>query len=140
MALTSVPEATAVGTVACVNERGIKFAGAENWSNLSKWAEGVVLPRKGDTVSVTFDKQGFIRAIVPVSSANGSEAASAVPGTQNAPSSQKDRTITRLAVLKAAAEFGAARPELKSGEVLKIAASWERWVLRDDADDLTDAF
>jgi len=34
----------------------------------------------------------------------------------------------RLAVLKAAAEFGASRPDLKSSEVLKIADSWIRWV------------
>ena len=32
------------------------------------------------------------------------------------------------AVLKAAAEFGASRPDLKSSEVLKIADSWIRWV------------
>lgn len=43
---------------------------------------------------------------------------------------KKDRTITRLAVLKAAAEFAASRPELKSGDVLKIAASWEAWANR----------
>jgi hypothetical protein len=54
----------------------------------------------------------------------------------------KDLTITRLAVLKAAAEFGAARPNLKSGDVLAIAASWERWILRsgDPVDDLAEAF
>jgi hypothetical protein len=40
-----------------------------------------------------------------------------------------------------AAELAASRPQLKSGEVLKIAQSWERWVLRDASDlDLTDAF
>jgi hypothetical protein len=45
-------------------------------------------------------------------------------------------------VLKAAAEFGASRPNLKSGDVLAIAASWERWVCRSDgpADDLEEAF
>jgi hypothetical protein len=55
---------------------------------------------------------------------------------------QKDRTITRLAVLKAAAEFGASRPELKSGDVLRIAESWERWVNRESnaGDELMDAF
>jgi hypothetical protein len=34
-------------------------------------------------------------------------------------------------LLKAAAEFGAARPNLKSGDVLAIAASWERWITRE---------
>jgi hypothetical protein len=51
----------------------------------------------------------------------------------------RDRTITRLAVLKAAAEFGAARPQPKSGDVLAIASSWEWWVTRESADQ-TDEF
>jgi hypothetical protein len=41
------------------------------------------------------------------------------------------------------AEFGAARPQLTSGDVLTIAASWERWVNHepsDPADELLDAF
>jgi len=59
---------------------------------------------------------------------------------RQAPSSQREATITRLAVLKAAAEFAAARPQLKSGEVLKIAQSWERWVNRDASDQSDDAF
>jgi len=54
---------------------------------------------------------------------------------------QKECTITRLAVLKAAAEFAAGRPQLTSGDVKKIAASWERWVNRPyDGPELTDAF
>jgi hypothetical protein len=52
----------------------------------------------------------------------------------------RQAVITRLACLKAAAEFAAARPVLKSGDVLAIAASWERWVCRPAGDDLTDAF
>jgi hypothetical protein len=45
----------------------------------------------------------------------------------------RDRTISRLAVLKAAAEFGASRPDLKSGDVLKIANSWLAWVEKPQA-------
>ena len=54
----------------------------------------------------------------------------------------KDRTITRLPVLKAAAEFGAARPSPLSGDVLAIAATWKKWVNREEETtyDLTDAF
>ena len=40
----------------------------------------------------------------------------------------REQTISRLAVLKAAAAFGASRPDLKSADVLKIAASWLEWV------------
>ena len=32
--------------------------------------------------------------------------------------------------MEAAAELAAARPQLKSGDVLKIAESWEQWVNR----------
>lgn len=53
----------------------------------------------------------------------------------------KDRTITRLAVLKASAEFAASRPQATSGDVLKVAEAWEHWVLRPyDGAELTDAF
>jgi hypothetical protein len=42
--------------------------------------------------------------------------------------SARDRTISRLAVLKAAAEFGASRPDVKSADVLAIADRWLTWV------------
>jgi hypothetical protein len=42
----------------------------------------------------------------------------------------RERTITRLAVLKAAAEFAATRPGATSADVLKVAEAWERWVNR----------
>jgi hypothetical protein len=153
----SPPEASAVGRVVAVNERGIRFEGAENWSNISKFAVGIVMPAKGDTVRVTFDRSGFIRAIGPAdghSVAGISSASQTTSEITPAPktahtalsSQQKDRTITRLAVLKAAAEFAASKPESTSTDVLKIAASWERWVTREDtggadnAHDLVDAF
>jgi len=55
------PEATAIGKVVAVNEKGVRFEGTEGWFNFSKFAVGLVAPAKGDTVSVTFDKAGFIR-------------------------------------------------------------------------------
>jgi hypothetical protein len=133
-----VMDTTVVGRVVSVNERGLKLDGHDSWLNVSKYAVGVVLPQRGETVSLTLDKAGFIRAC-------GAADAIASPsnGTQAAPSSSmKDRTITRLAVLKAAAEFGAARPQLKSGDVLAIAATWERWIMRDQETtfDLHDEF
>jgi len=38
------------------------------------------------------------------------------------------REIRRLAVLKAAAEFGASRPDMKSADVLCVAHRWLAWV------------
>jgi hypothetical protein len=140
MASPSV-EQTVTGTIRSVNERGLKLEGGDAWLNVSKYAVGVVLPERGTTVSLTLDKAGFIRScevLEALPMAGASDVLSAAPST-------KDRTITRLAILKAAAEFAAARPNLKSGHVLSIAESWERWVNRaDDAEqttyDLTDAF
>jgi hypothetical protein len=127
---------TFTGRVASVNPKGLRLEGHDDWLNVSKFAVGVVLPERGQDVTVTVDKAGFLRSVVqysgfPAPVAGASDAVRPLP-------SDKDRTITRLAVLKAAAEFGAARPGLKSGEVLKIAESWERWVLR--SDDPTDPF
>ena len=123
---------TFTGRVVSVNERGLKLDGHESWFNISKWAKDVVLPERGQTATCTVDASGFLRACT-IATAPGTTMSQ--NGVESATSGHKDRTITRLAVLKAAAEFGASRPELKSGDVLKIAASWERWVLR-DADDL----
>jgi len=142
------PEATAIGTVEAVNQKGtgLKFVGSDGWHNISRFAVGIVLPARGDVVSVTFDKSGFIRAIVPVDgpgATNGVLAPSGAAQRVSAPSGSADRerTIARLAILKAAAEFGASRADLKSGDVLLIAESWERWVLRpSDSLDLDEAF
>ena len=131
MAVNGTPEATAVGRVVAVNDKGIRFEGADVWSNFSKFAVGLVAPSKGEVVSVTFDRSGFIRSIAP---ADGADIVSQPRGAQNA-ASARDTTITRLAVLKAAAEFSASKPASSSADVLKVAACWERWVLRpDDAD------
>ena len=125
------------GRVVSVNDKGLKLDGQSEWFNVSKYAVGVVLPERGETVTVTLDKAGFLRGVAPADGA----APARVAGGSDTPST-KDRTITRLAVLKAAAEFGASRPSLKSGDVLAIAATWERWIMREQETtaDLTDAF
>src|SRR6266851_3932512 len=49
-----------------------------------------------------------------------------LPGNRRWPpnTGARDRVISGLAVLKAAAEFGASRPDLKSADVLKVADVW----------------
>jgi hypothetical protein len=134
MAVSRDPLPTVTGTVTSVNPKGLKLDGAAGWLNFSKYAPDIVPPMNGQTVTLTLDRAGFIRA---VDAAGGSQ--EAVQARQ-ATASQRDATITRLAVLKAAAAFGASRRDLKSGEVLKIAESWERWVLRDAGDRFEDTF
>lgn len=43
-------------------------------------------------------------------------------------SPEREHIIAKLAVLKAAANFAATRSDIKSGDVLKIAATWIAWV------------
>jgi hypothetical protein len=127
------------GRVASVNPAGLKLDGSTTWVNFSKYATDLVPPERGQYVTLTLDRQGFIRA---VAIRDGSEAIEPRGAAPRVASEQRDRTITRLAVLKAAAEFGAARPQLKSGDVLAIAAVWERWIHRDQETtfDLRDEF
>lgn len=113
------------GLVASVNPKGIKLVGHDEWLNFSRWAEDIVPPSKGEAVTVKLDKAGFIRSIAPADNA------AAQPSAPSASSAQRERTINRLAILKAAAEFAASKPDAKSTDVLKIAEVWEAWVLRD---------
>ena len=143
MAVDSL-SSTFTGRVASVNERGLRLDGHESWFNVSKFAAGVVLPERGAMVTVSVDGKGFLRACLPADGAAPTPAPLPVAGgsSDGGAARDRDRTITRLAVLKAAAELAASRPQLKSGDVLLIAESWERWVLRSDdpADDLAEAF
>jgi hypothetical protein len=137
MAMNGSSEATAVGRVVAVNERGIRFEGAENWANISKFAVGITLPSKGDVVAVTFDKSGFIRA---VTAADGSALITAPKTAHTAPSGQeRDRTITRLAVLRSAVQLAQGRDDLSSADVLRVAERFEAWVLRPQDGAETDA-
>jgi hypothetical protein len=143
MAAWNSIEGVVTGRVRSVNEKGLKLDGHDSWLNVSRYAVGVVLPERGDAVACTLDKAGFLRAVEVIADLPPAVAgASDLPASPSVPSA-KDRTITRLAVLKAAAEFAASR-DLKSGHVLSIAASWERWVNRPDDEqttyELTDAF
>lgn len=130
---------TFTGRVVSVNDKGLKLEGHDTWANVSKFAPNVVLPQRGDTVTVCLDSKGFIRSLDiqengPAPIRGGSDAPGAASGQH------RDRTITRLAVLKAAAEYAASKPQSSSSDVLKIAASWERWINRSDDDELVDAF
>jgi len=130
---------TYTGVVAAVNPKGLRLDGHESWLNVSKFAPDIVLPERGATVTVAVDAKGFLRSCEP---ADGAAPVPTQHGAPGASSGQRDRTITRLAVLKAAAEYAASKPQSSSTDVLKIAACWERWVLRDEAAavELVDAF
>lgn len=114
---------TVSGTVEAVNPKGVKVNG--EWANYSRFAQDITPPERGQLVTLTLDKAGFVRSV---------ETDGAATTTAQQPAGQKDRIISRLAILKAAAEFAASKPEAKSTDVLKIAEAWEAWVYREDAE------
>jgi hypothetical protein len=115
------------GLVETVNDRGIKVGG--EWRNLSKF-HPLELPGQGARVRLTLDSKGFIRTLDLVDGA---------PTTNSATPTARDRTITRLAVLKAAANFlglmSPSREEVKSEHVLVLADKWLAWVEQSEDED-----
>ena len=64
------------GRVVSVNPKGLKLAGQDSWLNFSKYAPDVAPPMRGQTVTLTLGRQGFIRA---VDAAGGAQDASGRP-------------------------------------------------------------
>lgn len=126
---------TYTGRVVAVNDKGLRLEDHDGWLNFSKFATDLAIPERGTVVTVTTDKSGFLRSVTAVDGSalvpaqNGALRPSSAQHAGSG-SSERERTISRLAILKAAAEFGASRPDLKSSDVLLIAESWETWVLR----------
>jgi hypothetical protein len=104
------------GIVEATNAKGLKIAG--QWVNVSQF-HPVELPATGDHVRLSVDSKGYIRDIDVLKTETP-----AVP-------SARDERITKLAVLKAAAEFAAIRTDIKSQDVLRIADKWLEWVCQD---------
>ena len=108
------------GVVESVNATGLKLGGA--WVNVSRF-KPVDLPEAGAHIRMKVDSKGYIVELENLSPASDKLAVTA-----------KDERITRLAVLKAAAEFvglwGQTREEIRSDHVLTIADKWLEWVNR----------
>lgn len=126
MAMTATE--TVEGQVESTNERGLRLKGETEWRNYSKFAEGLEPAARGATVRLSLDSKGFIRGVETLSSGSPN-------GTAAAYSPTRERTITRLAVLKAAANFvglmGQTHEEVTSEHVLRLADKWVAWVERE---------
>jgi hypothetical protein len=118
MAMTNgrVPTQQVEGVVEATNRTGIRIGGA--WVNVSQF-HPVEMPEQGAHVRLEVDAKGYIKDL---------EVLNQTPVTASV---SRNETITKLAVLKAAAMFGASRPDLKSSDVLKIADNWLAWVTND---------
>lgn len=119
-----VPTQDVEGLVEATNAKGLKIGGA--WVNVSQYTP-VDLPETGAHVRLRVDSKGYIQSIETLSSS-----------TTPTVLSPKDDRITRLAVLKAAAEFvglwGQTREEVRSDHVLLIAEKWLKWVSQSETD------
>jgi hypothetical protein len=112
---------TVEGTVEAVNDRGVKLDG--EWVNLSKYRR-LELPDAGARVRAEVDQRGYLCTIDVLQPAPDAGSPAHL--------SQHDDRITRLAVLKAAAEFvglwGQTREDVRSDHVLVLADKWLAWV------------
>ncbi|MBI4492173.1 MAG: hypothetical protein HY690_05210 [Chloroflexi bacterium] len=105
---------TLAGMVEVVNRAGLKVAG--RWLHFSP-SHAVPRPERGQQVRVEVDG-GQIRALALVD-----------PTEAEPPAGDPEQPARRLALLAAAATFLAGREAAKSGDVVTVARSWERWVL-----------
>jgi hypothetical protein len=133
------------GVVESVNDKGVRVGG--EWRNFSKYAEGLPDFRQGQQVTLLMDGDfvmGVAAGLAAQSEASGyrsgdtaprpisngaNEAAGGVPGLS------RDVLIVRQSSLKAAIDLCAivaqVNPDVaRSESVLKVAASFESWVLR----------
>jgi hypothetical protein len=112
-----VPTEHVEGLVEATNANGLKIAGA--WLNVSRF-KPVELPERGTHVRLEVDSRGYIRELEVLKTAGVSRDVS------------RNETITRLAVLKAAAQFVGAlsqtREDVRSEHVLLLADKWVAWV------------
>lgn len=102
------------------------------WLNLSKFVDPQpTIPPLGTICTITVDSQNFVRAIEPVDEPQLPLSGATKPA---APVTDRERTITRLALVKAAARFLADKPDATSTDVELVATKWERWVTRADGE------
>lgn len=116
------------GVVQAANERGVHLQGEPDWRNFSKYADPPIAPpSRGARVRLAIDAAGFVRSV---------EILDAAPATSSPTAAARDRTITRLSVLKTAASFlaqmGQVHEGVKSEHVIPLAEKWLTWVEQDD--------
>src|SRR5919199_4917168 len=120
---------TVSGLVEQVNAKGTGIKVAGQWVNASQF-HSVTLPQAGQRVDVQVertDRGAWIQA-VDVLDGGTIHPLPQQPRRGAGRSPAELREIRRLSVLKAAAAFGASRPDLKTGDVLKVADCWLAWV------------
>lgn len=123
------------GLVERVNDKGTGIKVSGEWCNASQYVTPPIeIPNAGQRVNLQVERTDRGIWIQAVEVLDGGQVHQlAVPqrrggGNQRSPAELRD--IRRLAVLKAAAGFGASRQDMKSADVLKVAEAWLNWVER----------
>src|SRR5690349_18844431 len=123
------------GLVERVNPRGIKLLGAPDWLNISQYHPLAQLPIAGQRVDAQVqrtDRGAWINSLEVLDGGQVHDLPRQPRRGAGGRSPAELREIRRLTVLKAAAAFGASRPDVKSGDVLSIADRWLAWVERSE--------
>jgi hypothetical protein len=111
------PTESVEGLVEATNPKGLKIQG--QWVNVSQFHPIENMPETGARVRLEVDAKGYIREVQVLDSPSVTPTA-------------RDERITRLAVLKAAANFvglmGQSREDVKAEHVLVLADKWLAWV------------
>ena len=122
---------TLTGVVEATNDKGIKVQGV--WANYSQYHPLTELPKPGQRVNVQVertDRGAWIDSAEVLDGGTVHPLATPRRGGGGGRSPAELREIRRLTALKAAAAFGASRPDMKSADVLKVADAWVAWVER----------
>ena len=120
------------GLVERINDKGTGVKVNGEWLNISAYHALAELPKAGQRVEVQVERTDrgiWIQSVevldggqihqLPIQQRRGG-------GGGRSPAELRD--IRRLACLKAAAGFGASRPDLRSADVLTLADRWVAWV------------
>jgi len=133
------------GRVEQTNEKGLKVDG--RWFNWSQYSRASVRPDEGDEVELEIARGKFINdarileqgAQSPLdlddadpfggapAPPRATGARRAAPAPTPTPNADRNTEIRRLALIKAAADYAAARG-MQPEEVVTLAARWEEWV------------
>src|ERR1700687_4053198 len=122
---------TVSGLVEQINSKGNGIKVAGEWLNVSMYHPLAELPKPGQRVNVQVERTDRGAWI---DSAEVLDGGTIHPLTQPSRSGGGGRSpaelreIRRLTALKAAAAFGASRPDMKSADVLAIADRWVVWI------------
>ena len=140
------------GRVEQTNEKGLKVDG--RWFNWSQYSRSTVRPDEGDDVELEIARGKFIndarivgkgdqnaltlddddpftappQAAPRAASARAESATAGPAASRSTPNADRNTEIRRLALIKAAADYAAAR-DMDPEEVVPLAARWEEWVV-----------